>query len=144
MKMANRRLRVVDPATLPVEVEVHAPIEPSIWGRDHLTTLLYLETRCVDHMGTIDRRHMRCDPKRHPLFAHEGSIGGVSPTRLACGEQYHHDDWDCLDDIIAAGYMENLGTGANPIVKLTDLGWTEAGKLRRQRAERALTRERRE
>jgi hypothetical protein len=119
-------------------------VPPNLWGKDHFSTLLYIETCCVDHSGVLKRECMRCDPKRHPLFRHSGSSNDTPPTRLAAGLQHNHDDWDCLDDLIDAGYVQNLGTGANPRLKLTDLGWTKAGELRRQRAEAHLHTELRE
>lgn len=62
-------------------------VTPATWGRDHWSTLAYIETRIVDHSGVPSREHMRCDPKRHPLLAHDGSRGGSpSPTRLTGGK----------------------------------------------------------
>lgn len=121
------------------------PIQPVLWGRDHLSTLLYVETRVADHRGTIKREHMRCDRQRHPLQAHLGSMGGPSPTQLADGTLRHdHDDWDILDDLERAGLLIWGGTGMHPVIRLTDLGWTVSAALRRSRGEAALRRARAE
>lgn len=40
------------------------------WGRDHWSTLAFIETLCVDHHGGLSdkhRRNMRCNPERHPM-----------------------------------------------------------------------------
>lgn len=130
---------------MPVKKPKYIP--PEQWGRDHRSLLLYLETICVDHSGVVGFEngrgfsHMRCDATRHPYRGGDPYRGEhqPGPTRLADGTKLQdHDDWDCLDDLEAAGLVENVGTGANPVVKLTAAGWTEAHRLRRTRAERAL------
>src|SRR5271154_4036156 len=84
------------------------------FGRDHWTTFLYIETCCVDHGGMPNKVRMRCDRRRHPWFVHmnpaDGMREGGYPTRLRDGAELHdHDDWDCIDDLIAEGLLENLG-----------------------------------
>ena len=86
------------------------------WGRDHWSTLAYIETRIVDHRGRIEHDHMRCDVNRHPqMFAAKrrglllGTLPGQRkyPTMLRGNvELPDHDDYDCLDDMIAAGLVE--------------------------------------
>jgi hypothetical protein len=130
---------------MPLKKSAH--IEMSRWGRDHWSLLLFIETICVDHAGVIgygDGRGfaaMRNDVTRHPHRGGDPYRGPhkPAPTYLANGEEVaNHDDWDCLDDLEAAGLLENVGTGVNPVIKLTDAGWTEAHRLRRARAERNL------
>ncbi len=91
------------------------------FGRDHASLLLYLETRVVDHEGRVDVQHLR---KR-------------GPARLRGGMETEsdHSDRECLEDLEAAGLVENNGTGLQPIVKLTDRGWIAAHRLRRMRAD---------
>ena len=91
------------------------------FGRDHWSLLAYAECRAVDHRGALDARHLRLDGGRHPTMARHGSIAG-------------HSDTDCLDDLEAAGLLINRGTGVNPVVVMTDLGWQVAWALRRWRA----------
>jgi len=107
----------------------------ALWGKDHWSTLAYLETRVVDQAGKPDLRHLRCDPRRHPGLGN-GQDGGAYPTRLNDGTtREHHDDWDCIDDMVAEGLVVWEGTGVNPVFRLTDLGWQVAGQLRRHTAE---------
>jgi len=83
------------------------------WGKDHWSTLAYLECRIVDHRGRISHDHMRCHAGRHPAMLHakrRGNLfgngdGSAYPTRLKDGELPDHDDYDCIDDMIAAGLV---------------------------------------
>lgn len=114
------------------------PVEK--FGRDHWSTLLYVETRCVDAGGVIDEKmRMRCDPDRHPEHATLNAIvlnDRKYPTRLADGTNLDdHDDWDCLDDMAAAGWLIVGGTTQRPVITLTDEGWRKAAERRRHVAE---------
>jgi hypothetical protein len=101
------------------------------FGADHWSTFGYIETRIVDHGGVPLKHHLRCVIRRHPFFAHEGGDASRYPTRLRGDRKLaNHDDWDCLDDLEAAGLLENRGTGANPVFCLTPRGEEIAGKLR--------------
>jgi hypothetical protein len=121
------------------------PVPMELWGKDHLSTLLYIESRCVDGGGRPMLARMRHWPGR-PLRGWDGSGpegGGMPcmptacPTRLKDGSDLsNHDDWDCVDDMEAEGLLETLGTGLQPIIKLTDYGWLVASALRRHRAEK--------
>lgn len=84
------------------------------WGADHWSTLGYLEVRIVDHRGKIAHDHMRCH-SHHPkmlVAKRRGNLFGQGagdryPTRLKGGvEREHHDDYDCIDDMIAEGLVE--------------------------------------
>jgi len=108
------------------------PIEE--FGKDHWSTFAFLEARCVDDKGVIAIEKMRCDTDRHPGLAHMGS-GRKYPTILRGGKELpDHDDWDCVDDLEAAGLVEQTGTGLNPRVKLTELGWAVSVRLRAHKA----------
>lgn len=104
------------------------------WGVDHWSTLAYLETRAVDHKGIINNEHMRCDPRIHSPFAHRGSFSGNGkecPTRLKGGEDMsNHDDWSCLEDMVAAGLIEAWFSESQAKIKLTDYGQSVANLLR--------------
>lgn len=105
-------------------------IPPVQFGKDHYSTLAYIETRIMDHRGRLHHEHMRCDYWRHRVLYEEkrntiarGEMAGMVtrtetgrlvfagpmkryPTFLAGGvEQDHHDDYDCLLDLIAAGWL---------------------------------------
>jgi len=88
------------------------------WGRDHWSLLSYLETRCVDYGGLLAIPHLRSDGERYPTKLRDGSAEG-------------HNDFDCIDDLEAAGLIVNLGTGINPKIELTDNGWSISSILRR-------------
>ena len=103
----------------------NVPIEK--FGRDHWSTLAYLETRAVDCQGKVDPLRMRS----------KDSGRGCPPTRLRAHDEQlaNHDDYDCLEDMEKAGLLINRGTGSNPVVGLTDRGWKVASCLRRWKAE---------
>lgn len=93
------------------------PVEA--WGRDHLSTLVYAETRAVDHHGKLDDKHMRVS-REYPTRLHNS----VTVTG--------HTDYDCLADAQKAGFLTYEEGG---IVKFTDEGWLFVGHLRRKKAE---------
>lgn len=104
------------------------PVEK--FGRDHWSTFSYLGCVWTGRQGEIERARMRCDVQKHPHYADPlqrlalRDTGTKYPTLLADGKTIpHHDDWDCALDLVAAGLLENLGTGANPVFGLTDDGW---------------------
>lgn len=119
---------------------VPRPIAISLFGKDHWSTFGYVECRCVDHKGVPDKNHMRTDVDRHPgligpQIAMLGEQKQKYPTRLRGGiELSNHDDWDCVDDLEAAGLLETHGTGIQPWWKLTKLGRKIAAELRGHKA----------
>lgn len=117
-----------------VKQRVTKPIPMARFGKDHWSTFAYLESRCVDHQGVLDARRMRCDPDRHPQFAHSG-VGTKYPTRTKKGDVKNHDDWDCLDDCEVLGLIKNTGTNLHPVYKLTALGSQIAGQLRKHKSD---------
>lgn len=105
------------------------------FGKDHWSVFAYLETCAVDRNGVVGRDQMRCDSSRHPGLVGRYAATGLGnekkyPTRLKDGEIQDHDDWDCFDDLEAAGLVTWEGTGANPVVGMTEAGIEMAGKLR--------------
>ncbi|MDP3937325.1 MAG: hypothetical protein Q8R92_04220 [Deltaproteobacteria bacterium] len=116
-------------------------ILPEKWGRDHHSTLLYIESRVTEHKGVPRAANMRTKQgsvrRGHCVLGEQMQHCGDKdyPTRLAGGVLLHgHDDWDCVSDMVAAGLVEWGGTGLHPIFALTDAGWAEAGRLRRAKA----------
>lgn len=110
------------------------------WGKDHFSTLAYIECRIVDNKGTIDPRHLRCNPSAngHRAANHFGPdvANREYPTRLHGGTHlYGHDDWSCIDDIVAEGILEWHGTGLHPIFKLTECGHRICAAIRKHKAE---------
>lgn len=103
------------------------PVPMHLWGRDHWSTFAY-----VGYVATgereIDKDKMRTDLDRHPHGEgyRKRMLGAGSdkkyPTRLRGGTELpDHDDWDCLDDAVAAGLL-TWGTWTVPWVVLTDAG----------------------
>lgn len=114
------------------------------WGRDHWSVLAYVETRCVDFKGVLDKDHMRTNALRHPgLVGPKISMSALAkresfqyPTRLR-GDgklQVDHDNWDCLYDLEEAGLIIDAGTGINPRAVMTPKGAKLAGELRAWKA----------
>lgn len=161
--MTIRSPRLRKPTPQRPTVALPRPIQPGLWGKDHWTTLGYLETRCVDHGGRLLRDHMRTDTRRHPLLVGDTQrrvdFGPEKyPTRLFGGAALpDHDDWDCLEDLEAAGLITidrrtypqghlAVPPGArgkiggdihrkwNPMVALTELGARVSGLLRAHKA----------
>jgi hypothetical protein len=84
-----------------------------------------------DHGGVVRRENLRVIHRRHPAFAHEGGDASKYPTRLRGGQKLaDHDDWDCIEDFEVVGLAENVGTGVNPVYRLTDKGREVAGLTR--------------
>ena len=89
------------------------PVPVTEFGKDHWSTLAYIETRIVDHGGLLMADQMRCHSGRHPMLAAarrrsllDDSDGSQYPTQLKNGKLEDHDDYDCADDLIAAGLLE--------------------------------------
>lgn len=116
------------------------------FGRDHWSVLAYIETRCVDYKGTIERSHMRCNVRTHPALATQFSDGEHGryfrqdkyryPTKLIDGTTVDgHDDYDCFYDLEAAGLLKDLGTGVNPLAELTSEGKVVVERIRSHKAD---------
>jgi len=103
------------------------PVAPARWGKDHWSTFAYLETCVVDRDGLVAHERMRCDVRRHPVFAAArprglvltpgGADAAQYPTRLRAerpgpggvwpvAELADHDDYDCVADMIREGLLE--------------------------------------
>lgn len=110
------------------------------FGKDHWSTLAYLETCCCDNDGLIKNQHMRCNNRLHRGFSH--TVDSDHPTRLKEEELQNHDDWSCVEDFVAAGYVRlefrqvNDKTFGNleAKVQLTDDGFDVVYRLRRWKA----------
>ena len=117
------------------------PVPAELWGKDHWSTLAYAECRCVDNKGVPNRNHMRTDTDRHPALvgpalARAGEAMQTKyPTRLAGGALLaDHDDWDCIEDAVTEGLLRDIGTGINPVWRLTKSGCVICSELRAHKA----------
>lgn len=109
------------------------------FGKDHLSTLLYIESLITDGAGDgLARPHqdrMRQEPGR-PHRGHGKPHPRCEPqryaSRLADGTHlFGHDDWDCVDDLAAEGLaIRDNKDAMRPTVRLTDYGRVYAAKLR--------------
>jgi hypothetical protein len=94
------------------------------FGADHWSTFAYVCACIVGQGGKIQPERMRSNPERHLHLSDPRLTNHCPPTRLADGGLIAgHDDWDCCDDLIAAGLLESLGTGLYPCYYLTKEGW---------------------
>jgi hypothetical protein len=138
---------MIGPKWIPFKVdpsETSAYIPMDRWGKDHWSTLAYFETLVVDHKGMISNARMRCNARLHRNFAwmtpfSPHTAESEYPTRLKGGiEQPGHDDWSCLEDMIAAGlvngYFRQLSEAtfgnSQAYVELTAAGRALANELR--------------
>jgi hypothetical protein len=118
-------------------------VPPELWGRDHYSTLAYVEARLVEGCYTVsfdprmrqNRRHFRVLPGRKgqgvPMSPEHGS-------RLADGTYLPwHDDWCCVQDMLQAGLFEGDPDDwdAGMTLKLSDKGHAAAAALRKHKAE---------
>lgn len=132
------------------------------WGKDHWSTLAYVETRIVDYNGVLDNDHMRCNPRLHRAlylgrvkmmrgFGGNDFVDGEykHPTQLKNGRTIpNHDDWSCIEDMVEEGMVRILRDqtnlkermehgpfyGTTITVALTDLGTRIAYQLREHKA----------
>ena len=86
-------------------------ISMNSWGKDHWSTLAYIEDCCVDKKGVLDNRKMRCNARLHRELANISNIGTLvdgkdSHTRLNDGTEIgNHDDWSCVEDMEHEGLL---------------------------------------
>ncbi len=132
------------------DIDVDAKFVPiEKFGKDHWSTLAYVGCRVVDNEGTLERDHMRCNSDRHPGLANRANLSsawdpnhgtrlngyfdaeGDRKTKLIMSD---HDDWDCLDDLEAAGLIRIGGSGINPMVSVTDFGRNLEAQLRKHKS----------
>lgn len=129
----------------PSEQQVTPAYFPSQFGKDHWSLMAYLEIRCVDHRGEIDRKHLRCNIDRHPMLAwapygEPQAWKSEYGTRLAgyfmggdkrdtAKQLPGHDDWDCLDDLADNGFVEIISL-VNGLITITPKGNKVAAQLR--------------
>mgnify|MGYP001587956214 CR=1 FL=1 len=99
----------------------------SSFGAQHWAMLLTVESAVVNH-EPFPANVLRAHPRRRLPFHAPPWDRRVSGTVLLDGTRLpDHDDWDCLDDLEAAGL---LGP-AKPVHPLTDEGWRVVGMARR-------------
>ena len=109
-------------------------IEVARWGKDHWSVLAYVETRCVDGrdgVGELDHRNLSRKGGHAWKPEYCTRLKGNGDGTIHHAED--HDDWDCLDDLEAAGLVD-VHSAVNGLVTMTDLGMEIAGSLRAWKA----------
>ena len=126
-------------------------VPPELWGRDHYSTLAYVETKLVDDKYSVrfdphmrqNRRNWRVlsQSKRVPLKPGDIRNGLVMDpkygSRLA-DDTYlpWHDDWCCVQDMMAAGLFhgdtDDFDAGFQ--LQLTNKGYAAAAAIREHKA----------
>lgn len=122
-------------------------IPMSLWSKDHWSTLAYIETKLVDDGGKctvkFDARMRQNRRNYRVLIGQRMSGTGAIPmsvdhgTRLNDGTYLpNHDDWNCLQDMQAAGLFEGDvdDWDRGMALKLTDAGRFLAAALRQHKA----------
>lgn len=117
-------------------------------GRDHRSLLLFVQTVEANNGGDVRQAatqgcmpgssRMR-DRRSADLVASDGTVWG-SGWKPEYGTRYddgrrdpYHDDWACLIDLEEWGFLDNQGTGLQPIVSLTPKGHALCAELIRAR-----------
>lgn len=120
------------------------------WGKDHWSTLGYVEAVSVENAGfqvgqdprmKTNRRHSRvlqtCPrPRRTAGFTLGVVMAPEHATRLKDGTQVDgHDDWACLQDFVGEGLFE-YGSEVEPkkTLRLSERGLALTAALRAHKA----------
>ena len=89
------------------------PVEPAMWGKDHLSMITYIVARTLDYAGVLDNKHLRIHAAVHGVFQYDPQYDGAEyPTKLADDKTtadygvLFHDDFSCIQDLVALGYVE--------------------------------------
>lgn len=145
-----------EPQQKPLTIDRTPAVKIENFGKDHWSLLAYIACRVESHqagdavgVGTLDKEQIRCNPERHEIHAvsragHERTWKPSYGTRLAgfwkegggtdpALQMPDHDDWDCLDDLEAAGIIEVLSE-ANAFVRITEAGLQVYGALTQHKA----------
>jgi hypothetical protein len=122
------------------------PVPLMLFGKDHWSLLAYVET-CAVEQEPLDKRRLRCNEHTHHLHAVNFNVGssmawkpeyGTRLTGFFTAKDSHkpqlqipnHDDWDCLNDLEAAGFIDVISE-ATAAVCMTDDGNRVVAALRK-------------
>jgi hypothetical protein len=130
--------------TINTAIERHQFVPPELWGQDHWSTLAYIETKLVEgpYPVQFDAR-MRQNRRNYRVLErpNKGLLSGVpmSPehgSRLADGTYLPwHDDWCCVQDMLAAGLFAPGYFEVGFPLKLSTRGYAATAALRKHKAE---------
>lgn len=124
-----------------------------VWGKDHWSTLAYVEYVCVEcggfEVGADSRMRTNSHnfrvhaqqnpkPKRPGGFAQGTVMKPEQGSRLNNGQVVvDHDDWGCVQDFVPYGLFTVARTHAmnhNQVLQLSEKGRAVAADLRRHKA----------
>lgn len=103
------------------KITKHSIIEPDLWGKDHWSLLLYIESCVVDHKGELDLDRIGKDGDAYPVRLNNDTI---VPGK---------SELDCLEDLEKHGFI-TIHSFQELIVDLTDKGWRHTFQMRRNRS----------
>lgn len=113
---------------------------------EHQMGTLYAKAAGGRQAFSVDREHLRCNPTEHPMLqghrirtwkdefgtrlaGYWGRDGSVNHDRQVCG----HDDWDCIEDFEAAGFIETISL-VNGYFRMTEAGAAMGARLMKFKA----------
>jgi len=106
------------------------------FGKDHWSTLAFLETQIVEKQFPIDLKRMRVNDSKRG-FKNGNGMGWqdrwstvLKDGSIASG----HDDIDVIDDLEKYGYLKNNGTHINIYPELTKKGFAVCHAIRKHKA----------
>ena len=112
----------------PITNKPKKKIKVSDFGKDHWSLFAYVETRCVDYNGKLDRKHMREDGWEHPTRLKGYFEDKENPERTLKGSS----DLNCLKDLENEGFIRIIPNLPDTI-ELTEEGYKIIGLLRKHK-----------
>lgn len=115
------------------------------FGKDHWSLLAYVADSCqngLNGVGTLNKKHLRCNPENHPFFTngakwdnkYSSRLKGYNPN-LSVIESVNNgtmafgsDDYNCLADLEKASLIK-IDSFSNLFVSFTDFGINVASDL---------------
>jgi len=116
--------------------EEYIPVE--VWGKDHWSTLAYIDALMVDHKGKFEmkgdarmrsnRRHFRLMPTPNGVTMSPEHGSRLLDGSIVAG----HDDWCCVQDFANAGLLNRTPEQLEPgvVFKLSTKGNELVERLR--------------
>lgn len=105
------------------------------WGKDHWSTLAYIETLATEHDGMAKPSPLRMRAKtKRRLPSDAFMCGDEYPTRLKDGILEDHDDWDCLNDMVKNGLLTQVYPTTQTAYHLTSRCKEIANQLREHKS----------
>jgi hypothetical protein len=121
--VANMARREESTARRRAEKQSRLPLKS--FGEDHWTLLAYIDVCCSGRTGRLEHRHLRSKPTKK---SNEPSLFKSSQPEPETGS-LTYDDWDCLADLEAVGFVE-LVSYATGLVHIFPGGLKAAAALR--------------